>query len=85
MAMMLNLESEEVNKKNNSGVNDGVLNFLEKDLCDCLIENCPGCHFPCLKCRSYKCGAECRKWVYEEVENESDAYVTRTDNLMQSV
>ena len=32
---------------------------------------CPGCHFPCLKCRSNKCGNECRqnrKWMFESVE-----------------
>lgn len=28
--------------------------------CDCLNENCPGCFFPCPKCRSAKCGSECR-------------------------
>ncbi len=32
---------------------------------------CPGCHFPCDRCRSPKCGQECRqwrKWQYETVE-----------------
>ncbi|KAH9366439.1 hypothetical protein HPB48_000555 [Haemaphysalis longicornis] len=33
--------------------------------------DCPGCHFPCAKCGSAKCGVECRRnrnWVYEQLE-----------------
>nr|XP_022900499.1 uncharacterized protein LOC111413687 [Onthophagus taurus] len=41
------------------------------DLCDCLQENCPGCHFKCPSCSSFKCGTECRvnrKYIYEQIE-----------------
>jgi len=41
------------------------------DLCDCMSPDCAGCHFPCAKCMSQKCGSECRvyrKWQYETVE-----------------
>lgn len=44
-----------------------------KDLCDCCEEHCPGCHFPCPKCKSQKCGPVCRtnrRWVYEQNEIE---------------
>ncbi|XP_054262272.1 uncharacterized protein LOC128986157 isoform X2 [Macrosteles quadrilineatus] len=30
------------------------------DLCDCLNDKCEGCFFPCTRCRSTKCGHECR-------------------------
>ncbi|RZF36755.1 hypothetical protein LSTR_LSTR005068 [Laodelphax striatellus] len=39
-----------------------------KDMCDCFSHNCPGCFFPCPKCRSTKCGVDCRvnrKWSYD--------------------
>ena len=44
-----------------------------RDVCDCLEEDCDGCHFPCLKCDSTKCGHECRcsrRWIYEQVQIE---------------
>jgi len=49
----------------------GILVSCKKDLCDCMDDTCPGCHFPCPKCRSNKCGHECRqnrKWVFDCVE-----------------
>lgn len=45
-----------------------------RDLCDCLSITCPGCHFMCRKCKSPKCGAECRvgrTWDYEQVSTQS--------------
>jgi hypothetical protein len=44
-----------------------------RDICDCLRPGCPGCHYPCKKCKSQKCGNECRvnrTWYYEKVEIE---------------
>jgi len=55
--------------------NKGILADLNKDLCDCMVEACPGCHFPCPKCRSTKCGHECRqnrKWQYNEAEYDGE-------------
>ncbi|XP_068081225.1 ARL14 effector protein isoform X2 [Anabrus simplex] len=59
----------------------GILVALDRDLCDCLDDTCPGCHFPCPKCRSCKCGHECRqnrKWMYDCIEVEG------TDNVIRN-
>lgn len=57
---------------------DGSLLGTGKNICDCLQEECVGCHFPCPKCRSPKCGAECRnnrKWYYDRVEVEGTGLI----------
>ena len=45
-----------------------------QDLCDCLDPECSGCFFKCpnKKCKSYKCGPDCRqkrKYYYESIED----------------
>ncbi|BFY98484.1 hypothetical protein BsWGS_01524 [Bradybaena similaris] len=43
------------------------------DLCDCLDKGCFGCHFPCQRCGSPKCGADCRcsrKYIVDFIEIE---------------
>ncbi|XP_033750303.1 ARL14 effector protein-like [Pecten maximus] len=60
-------------RKNQLYDETGVLLDNSLDLCDCLDMECEGCHFPCPKCGSEKCGTECRccrKWFYEHVEVE---------------
>ena len=49
-----------------------------RDLCDCLDDDCDGCHFPCTKCKSTKCGVDCRinrRYVYDQVEIEGSRTV----------
>ena len=45
-----------------------------EDLCDCLDTQCSGCFFKCpnKKCKSNKCGPDCRqkrKYYYESIED----------------
>ena len=52
----------------------GRLLVNQADLCDCLNEECPGCFYPCPKCKSTKCGPTCRcnrRWVYTTILDES--------------
>ncbi|GLH04141.1 hypothetical protein R5R35_003369 [Gryllus longicercus] len=58
----------------------GIHKASGKDLCDCLDEFCVGCHFPCPKCRSCKCGHECRvnrKYSYDSYEIEGTKIVVK--------
>jgi hypothetical protein len=51
----------------------GIMIADNRDICDCLRPGCVGCHYPCKKCKSSKCGNECRSnrtWYYEKVEIE---------------
>ena len=66
---------------------NGVYMQTGDDLCDCLNLNCAGCHFPCPKCSSRKCGHECRntrKWIYESIENEGSDIVIRNPVLKEA-
>nr|CAD7574236.1 unnamed protein product [Timema californicum] len=67
-----------------SSVHDehGYLSAYGKDLCDCLEEACQGCHFPCTKCRSVKCGHECRtnrKYCIESIEIEGMGVILKNE------
>lgn len=56
------------------------------DMCDCLNMSCTGCHFPCSKCSSTKCGHDCRtnrKWTYESIENEGSDIVIKNSLLKE--
>ncbi|XP_006823830.1 ARL14 effector protein-like [Saccoglossus kowalevskii] len=58
----------------------GLLIEDGRDLCDCLDDLCPGCHYPCPKCGSEKCGGECRcnrRWIYEQIEVEGSGEIIK--------
>ena len=58
----------------------GRLLFNQADLCDCLNEDCPGCFYPCPKCKSTKCGPTCggnRRWVYTTILDESGEVISK--------
>lgn len=61
-----------------------LINHRGYDLCDCLEDHCPGCHFPCLRCGSEKCGSECRvrrKWTFDHIEIEGTDFKVRFPNI----
>ncbi|XP_058790717.1 ARL14 effector protein [Phymastichus coffea] len=69
----LNRRLHHGNKKAALYDDKGIYITTGQDLCDCLNKSCQGCHFPCPKCSSTKCGHECRnnrKWTYDSIENE---------------
>lgn len=50
------------------------------DVCDCLDNTCPGCHFPCPNCKNTKCGPFCRvnrKWPFDTIEQDGRDLVIR--------
>ncbi|MEE6516952.1 hypothetical protein FKM82_026845 [Ascaphus truei] len=58
----------------------GKLLCNKRDLCDCLVEDCQGCFYPCPKCNSTKCGPECRcnrKWVYDRIQTEAGVVISK--------
>ena len=58
----------------------GRLLVNQADLCDCLDEDCPGCFYPCPKCKSTKCGPTCRcsrRWVYTTMVNENGEVISK--------
>jgi len=54
------------------------------DVCDCLRSDCPGCFFPCPKCRSPKCAHDCRinrRYTFESIEVEGTETVISNKHL----
>ncbi|XP_070542048.1 ARL14 effector protein-like [Ptychodera flava] len=76
-------------QKKKSTIYDDAGRLIEdgRDLCDCLDDLCPGCHYPCPECESEKCGAECRcnrRWLYEQIEVEGTGEVVRFSSTKSS-
>lgn len=54
------------------------------DICDCLDNTCPGCHFPCPNCKNTKCGPCCRvnrKWPFESIQHEERELIIKNKLL----
>lgn len=54
------------------------------DICDCLDNTCPGCHFPCPNCKNTKCGPCCRvnrKWPFESIQHEEKESIIKNKLL----
>lgn len=57
------------------------------DICDCLDNRCPGCHFPCPSCKNTKCGPCCRvnrKWPFESIQHEEKELIIKNKLLEKS-
>lgn len=62
---------------------NGFYRTTGKDECDCLIQKCDGCHFPCPKCESSKCGDTCRRNrndVFLRIEKDGNLGVIHNKN-----
>jgi len=73
-------EANQAKKQTNLYNERGEHRKSGKDFCDCLVKSCNGCHFPCPKCKSMKCGFECRqnrKWQIEFITNEDNSMEKR--------
>lgn len=58
----------------------GRYRLHQADVCDCLDDDCPGCHFPCPSCKNTKCGTNCRvnrKWAFECIEHDGKDLVVK--------
>lgn len=67
--------------------NSGRYRSSGTDACDCLEKNCPGCHFPCQRCRSSKCGHKCRRnrsFEYDVDVVEHTRYDAKTEKYYTS-
>merc|ERR1712062_839420 len=66
----LSTEKKKKMKKTTLYNENGIIVAINKDLCDCMTESCPGCHFECSKCESTKCGHICRSnrnWMFRSI------------------
>lgn len=66
---------------------DGKIIGDGTDFCDCLELNCPGCHFPCVKCGSQKCSVDCRKnrkWTPDHIELEGTNHIVTLEKTLKS-
>uniref|UniRef100_A0A1B6KYJ8 ARF7 effector protein C-terminal domain-containing protein n=1 Tax=Graphocephala atropunctata TaxID=36148 RepID=A0A1B6KYJ8_9HEMI len=64
----LNRKISNVTKRSTVYDDKGIHIKTGLDICDCMNDRCEGCFFACAKCRSFKCGQECRqnrRWMYE--------------------
>lgn len=71
-------------RNNNLFDEKGRYRTSSADVCDCLDNACPGCHFPCPNCKSAKCGSNCRvnrKWAFESIEHDGKDLVIKNMNI----
>lgn len=65
---------------------NGKIRGTQEDICDCFDKICFGCHFPCDKCKSPKCGPTCRvyrRYFYEEIELDGKIDVKKNPNVFK--
>lgn len=67
--------------------NNGRVRGTREDICDCMEEDCIGCHYECKKCKSTKCGSICRvnrKFAFDTIEIDGSLRIVKNNKFSKN-